>query len=176
MTPEQAAEFTKQLSENFKNLAGKDLKSLQVKLGQSAVGLAQAGVRAGTDPYGNPWKPIDTRFRTGQPLRATGNNIQKSWTAKAASQGRSFNFGSRFQYIATHQYGATIRAVNSKYMRIVTPNMILYYRTVRIPRRQLVPEMDTGGLGPKWTKAFSRVVQRHMIKLFLKSLPPGETA
>ena len=173
LTPEQAAQFTAQLSDSFRDLSGDALKSLQTKLGQSAVGLAQAGVRSGTDPYGNAWKPIDTRFRTGRPLRDTGNNIQRSWTAKPATQGRSFDFGSRFRYLATHQYGATIRAKNFPYMRIVSPNMIRYYKKVVIPRRQLVPEMDTGGLGKKWTSAFSRVVYRHMVKLFSQSLPPG---
>lgn len=154
------------LADAVKNLANASSKiALQKRLGQAAVAQAQLGVRQGRDPYGNAWKPLTSRV--GRPLRRTGNNIQRSWTAGAETPD-TFKFGSRFKYLATHQYGATIKPVRKPWLVFrmeVTGRKLNRMRMVKIPRRQLVPEQDTGGLGAKWLAAFSRVTRRFILEV-----------
>lgn len=165
------------LADQFRSLAGPDRVVLQKRLGQDAIREAQEGVRKSRDPYGNTWAPLTSR--TGQPLRRTGNNIQRSWTAGGETPD-SFRFGSRFRYLATHQYGAVIRPVRAKALRfgvegqaiyastsrgirqVGAESRFVYARKVTIPRRQLVPEQSTGGIGPKWMKSFAAVVNRYV--------------
>lgn len=176
-----------------RSFVGRDRVVLQKRLGQAAVAQAQLGVRVGKDPYGKSWVPLTSR--SGQPLRRTGNNIQRSWTAGGETPD-TFKFGSRFKYLATHQYGAVIRAKNGRSLRFwvegataaqhiradsrftrkgreikgkilirkgqATQYNQVFVQKVTIPRRQLVPEMDTGGLGKRWLSAFNRVIQRYL--------------
>lgn len=206
MSNEASTRRAQALADAVKSLAGPRKIVLQKRLGQTAVAQAQLGVRQGRDPYGAPWKPLTSR--TGRPLRRTGNNIQRSWTA--GSEGPdSFVFGSRFKYLATHQYGAVIKPKNGKFLRIpvgqgaaiyavVTrrkrvgtsagthhkggryethtgvevvghETRFVYLRQVTIPRRQLVPEQKTGGLGDKWLGAFSRTVRRYIQETLAKA-------
>lgn len=170
----QATRGAEQLQAALARLAGPDRVVLQKRVGQAAVAQAQLGVRRGVDPYGKAWAPLTSR--TGQPLRRTGNNIQRSWTASGETP-TSFRFGSRFKYLATHQYGAIIRAKNGRFLRFGVESgwrlngkgraargargairATVYAQQVTIPRRQLVPEKDTGGLGAIWFEAFSRAV------------------
>lgn len=188
------------LGEAVKSLASPQQKiALQKRLGQAAVAQAQLGVRQGRDPYGTPWKPLTSR--NGRPLRRTGNNIQRSWTAGAETPD-TFTFGSRFKYLATHQYGAVIKAKPGKVLRFTlegggqdiygavkyrvggtkgkthkggryatgwgvvgNTGRTIYAMMVKIPRRQLVPEMSTGGLGSRWLAAFSRVTRRFLLEV-----------
>jgi phage gpG-like protein len=147
----------------LKKLSAQDQIILQKRLGQTAVAQAQLGVRQGRDPYGTPWAPLTSR--EGRPLRQTGNNIQRSWTAGGETPD-SFKFGSRFKYLATHQYGATIRPVRARGLRFKIAGQFVFARQVTIPRRQLVPEQDTGGLGKRWTSAFDRTIKRFMSTKF----------
>lgn len=165
-----------QIAESMRGLAGPDKVVIQRQLGQAAVTQAQLGVRRGLDPYGKTWAPLTSR--TGQPLRRTGNNIQRSWTAGGETPD-TFKFGSRFKYLATHQYGAVIRPKNGKALRWkqdgptlksfggvkrgqATQMNRVYAQKVTIPRRQLVPEQDTGGLGERWFGAFKRVIRSYL--------------
>lgn len=191
------------LADAVNSLAGPRKVVLQKRLGQTAVAQAQLGVRQGRDPYGEAWKPLTSR--TGRPLRRTDNNIQRSWTAGSVGPD-SFVFGSRFKYLATHQYGAVIRPKNGKALRfrvehggeavygevrrrvagtgkkfgsrtkyakgweqVGTTGTWLFAQKVTIPRRQLVPEQSTGGIGKKWFRAFSRTVERHIQETLAKS-------
>lgn len=170
------------LADAVKSLAGPRKVVLQKRLGQTAIAQAQLGVRQGRDPYGEAWKPLTSR--TGRPLRRTGNNIQRSWTAGSAGPD-SFIFGSRFKYLATHQYGAVIKPKNGKVLRwkeegptvrfggqfaeTLTLSRFIYAKKVTIPRRQLVPEQSTGGIGKKWFRAFSRTVERYIQETLAKS-------
>ena len=162
MSNEDSFRGAKQLQNAVRGLAGSDRAVLQKRIGQAAVAQAQLGVRQGRDPYGKAWAPLTSRV--GQPLRRTGNNIQRSWTASGETPD-SFKFGSRFKYLATHQYRAVIVPKKAKRLRFkteATGSRFVYAQKVTIPRRQLVPEADTGGLGVKWLGAFKRVVRRFL--------------
>ena len=151
------------LADVVRSLAGPDKVVLQKRLGQTAITQAQLGVRQGRDPYGKAWAPLTSR--SGQPLRRTGNNIQRSWTAGGETP-NTFVFGSRFKYLATHQYGALILPKSGNWRRRLRfrteTSGLVYAREVTIPQRQLVPEKDTGGLGAEWLKAFEATVRRYI--------------
>jgi phage gpG-like protein len=166
----------------MQTLAGEGKVALQKRLGEESITQAALGIRRSVNPYGDPFAPLTSR--TGIPLRRTGNNIQRSWTAEQET-GTSFVFGNRFKYLATHQYGATIVPKRAPFLRFTvegargrdksgrftraTKNV--YALKVVIPRRQMVPEMDTGGLGPRWTRAFERAIRKYLQSL----LTPGGT-
>lgn len=188
MSNREATLKAKALVDAFGKLAGNGKVALQKKLGETAIAQAALGIRRSVNPYGDPFVPLTSR--EGIPLRDTGNNIQRSWTAGQETP-TSFVFGNRFKYLATHQYGAVIRPVRAKALRfsIVTARVQKSYRIgkwrakkgdvlatkeifaqkVTIPRRQMVPEMDTGGLGPRWTKAFERTIRAYLRGLFRPS-------
>lgn len=178
MSNDTSTRRAEHLQEAVRRLSAQDLRVLQKRLGQTAVTQAQLGVRQGRDPYGKPWAPLTSR--TGQPLRRTGNNIQRSWTASGETT-TSFQFGSRFKYLATHQYGAIIRPKYAKALRFwveganasqsfrvgrvrvkkgqATQMNLVFAQKVTIPRRQMVPEQNTGGLSKIWFRAFSRTTR-----------------
>ena len=169
---------TKALVDAMQKLAGDGKVVLQKQLGETSIAQAALGIRRSENPYGDPFEPLTSR--TGIPLRRTGNNIQRSWTAEQETP-TSFVFGNRFKYLATHQYGATIVPKRYPYLRFTTerpPKLtkggkwrsgginVAYALKVVIPRRQMVPEMDTGGLGPRWTRAFERTIKSYLERLF----------
>ena len=149
-------------------LGGPQKAVLQKLIGQTAVAQAQMGVRRSQTPYGERFAALTSRV--GIPLRRTGNNIQRSFTSGQETP-TTFIFGSRFKYFATHQYGAKITAKRSKYLRFKTEKGWRIAKAVTIPRRQMVPEMDTGGLGNTWEGAFARTA-----KSYLKRLMAGTQA
>ena len=178
MSNREATLKAKALVDAFGQLAGNGKVALQKKLGETAIAQAALGIRQSVNPYGDPFEAL--RSRTGIPLRRTGNNIQRSWTAGQATA-VSFVFGNRFKYLATHQYGVTIIPKRVPLLRFSVENApkrtksgrwksggsrVVYALKVVIPRRQMVPEMDTGGLGPRWTKAFERTIRAHLRGLF----------
>ena len=187
----------KQIVEALNQLAGDGKIELQRALGQTAVSQATLGIRRSENPYGDPFEPLKTR--TGIPLRRTGNHIQRAWTSGQETP-TSFVFGNSFKYLATHQYGAVIRAKPGKALRFwvegalatqdirmqsriiksgknkgkerlgkvvikkgeATQYNMVMVQKVTIPRRQMVPEQDTGGLGPRWTRAFERTIRKYI--------------
>lgn len=191
---------TKALVDAMQRLAGDGKVTLQKQLGETAIAQAVLGIRRSENPYGDPFAPLTSR--TGIPLRDTGNNIQRSWTAEQETP-TSFVFGNRFKYLATHQYGAVIKAKPGHALRfrvahggeaiyawkkrkvggtgkkfgnktryqegfeqVGTTGTEIIVSKVTIPRRQMVPEMDTGGLGPRWTRAFERTIKSYLERLF----------
>lgn len=176
MSNAEASRQAAELVAKMRTLEGKAFVQLQTVLGAAAVKTAEMGVRTGRDPYGRPWEPLTSR--TGQPLRRTGNNIQRSWNARPTSPS-TFVFGSRFRWLKTHQYGAVIKPKRFPRLRFVTEtsftafgrggkrlkrgraNMgVVFAKQVTIPRRQLVPEDDTGGIGEIWLGAFEGATER----------------
>lgn len=183
MTNEEATALGFKIQDEMRGLAGYQLTTLQMLLGQAAVAQASLGVRKGVDPYGRAWKPVRSR-PGGQPLRRTGNNIQRGWHASPAGRA-AFKFGSFFKYIATHQYGAVIVPVRAKALRFQVEGApifglgrggavkqvgaemnTVFARSVTIPRRQLVPEADTGGLGQRWQRSFNRTIRKYLLAQF----------
>ncbi len=184
MSNASSTERAKAIAAAFKQLSGTQKIRLQRRLGATAVAEAEKGVRLGRDPYGNKWAPLTSR--TGLPLRRTGNNIQRNWNAQTLSPTR-FVFGSGFRWIKTHQYGAVIRPKRARALRFwvegasavqsfkegsfkikkgqATQMTLVFARKVVIPRRQLVPEVSTGGIGKIWFKAFERTTNAYVKQL-----------
>lgn len=177
-TNEQADAAARKMMDAFRALSGSQKVVLQKRLGATAVAEAEKGVRLGRDPYGRAWKPLTSR--TGKPLRRTGTNIQRSWHARETGP-LTFTFGSRFKWLKTHQYGAVIKPRRYPRLRFQVEvgwrlnrrgkavrgakgaiTAVVFARSVTIPRRQLIPEMDTGGLGDIWGKAFERTTGRYL--------------
>lgn len=162
---------------DFAQLA--NLRGAVARLQSSGFGFELSQVLGGTilkqladefrqsrDPYGRPWRP--PLLRPGKPLLDTGR-LRAAATSRMATSGslRSVVVHVPVVYAAVHQYGATIKPKN--------PSGLLTFKTkggsshgIRgrggwyslrqavIPRRQIFPESDTGGLGPIWGKAFAR--------------------
>lgn len=167
MNNAKAFASVKKIQAGLNQLAGPQKAVLQKLLGQAAVAQASIGIRMSQTPYGEPFAALTSRV--GKPLRRTGNNIQRSWTAGQETP-TTFVFGSRFKWLKTHQYGAVIKPKRAKYLRFrmeATGNALLRRLEVTIPRRQMIPEKDTGGLGSRWTNAFKRTAKGYLEKLFL---------
>lgn len=166
MTNDKAFASVAKIQAGLNQLAGPQKAVLQKVLGQAAIAQASIGIRLSKTPYGEPFAALTSRV--GKPLRRTGNNIQRSWTAGQETPA-AFVFGSRFKWLATHQYGAVIRPKRAKYLRFrmeSTGKALLRRLEVTIPRRQMIPEKDTGGLGSRWTNAFKRTAKGYLEKLF----------
>lgn len=181
MSNREATLKAKALVDAFGKLAGNGKIPLQKALGEESIAQAALGIRRSVNPYGDPFAPL--KSRKGIPLKNNGINIQHSWTSGQETP-TSFVFGNRFKYLATHQYGAVIKAKPGGVLRFSVQNAprktrsgrfrsagsrVVYATQVTIPRRQMVPEMDTGGLGPRWTRAFERTLRAYLEKVFAPS-------
>jgi hypothetical protein len=110
------------------------------------------------DPYDRPWKKLTSR--SGTPLRDTGAHFLNSFTIVAAP--RHFGVMTNFIGANVHQYGATIKPKNKKALRFKVRGRAtksnprgklsgdIIVGSVKIPKRQVLPEGDAG---PRWNKA-----------------------
>lgn len=111
--------------------------ALAQTLAATALHELEQGFLGERDPYGKPWAPLKYKRRRGaraaaKILRDTG----RMYNSRAVEPtGPGFRLTLTAKYAATHQYGDLSRG---------------------IPRRQMVPEKDTGGLGPIWLEAFNK--------------------
>jgi phage gpG-like protein len=138
---------------------GEPGRVLRDRLGVALMKEVADEFRASRDPYGNPWKPLAkqrerardknakaARIRAGKPLRKD-KILVDTGRMRASVVFRPDPLGLRViipvEYASYHQEG-----------------------TGRMPRRQIVPDGDTGGLGARWTmaaiKAASSVVLTFM--------------
>lgn len=150
-------------------------KDLATTMAAAAVAQVQKEFQTSRDPYGTQWKPLGPKGRQGQVLRDTGR-LMNSFSGKPADNG--FAVATRVDYAAVHQYGATIkdhqrsaqtlafknkggflpRAAASKRTTAVKVaiTQARIQKSYKIPRRQMVPENETGGIGPIWGEAFNK--------------------
>jgi len=154
----------KKLADQIRELttAGFKLELSQV-LAAAAMKQVADEFRQSRDPYGNQWKrPV---LRNGQPLLDTGR-MRNAVSVEARPNGFRLRIATR--YAVTHQYGATISPRNAKALRFKAGGRYYTLKRVTIPRRQMLPEADTGRLGPIWTEAFNReaasLIQRRLGK------------
>lgn len=112
-----------------------------------------------TDPYGNTWKPLGPRSRAnGKPLNDTGR-LASSFTYGFLALG--FYVETNVYYARTHQLGAGLNGspigpivpVQAKRLAWTTRDGRRFTaKSVRVPRRQMVPQPNTGGMG-RWGDA-----------------------
>lgn len=133
-------------------------------LGATAMKLVADEFRAGADPYGRPWER--PKLRQGQPLRNTGR-MAASVNYQAGEGG--FRLSIPVRYAMPHQRGATVLPKRGKYLRFKAAGRFYTLKAARIPRRQLVPERETGGLGPIWAAAFDRAAGELLRRKFDKA-------
>jgi phage gpG-like protein len=127
-------------------------RELAEVLGATAMKQVADEFRESRDPYGRPWKGL--ALRQGQPLRDTGR-MANSVNFQASDAG--FRLSIPVAYAPTHQDGATILPRHGRALRFRTRDGRFFtLAKVTIPRRQMVPARDTGGLGSIWAEAFDR--------------------
>ncbi len=122
------------------------------------------------DPYGNPWEPL--KYRRGQPLLKTAR-MARSRSAQWSGSGVVVTIGAG--YAKYHQDGTKPHAragaaipqsrrgkFVSKRKASVTKGRVQKvavfgaYEHGGIPRRQMLPALSTGGLGPVWYAAIAK--------------------
>lgn len=121
--------------------------------------------RGERDPYGKPWEPL--RSRKGKILQRTGR-MRASTATEASPDG--FRLEITATYAAYHQYGTkpSQRAArgarqNARGRFVKASARSGYHLRIRahtnpgIPKRQMIPMTETGGLGTIWSGAFNKV-------------------
>jgi phage gpG-like protein len=138
-------------------------RELSQTLSASAFKLTMDTFKTSTDPYGNAWAPLVSR--KGQPLLKTGR-LRASTFFNPLDSGFRIDFA--VPYAAHHQYGTrpSTRAAlvakqdaKGRFVRRAKAGTLVRIRghfNIGIPRRQMVPMPETGGLPPKWVEAFNR--------------------
>jgi len=130
-------------------------EGLARRLAGTCTKLLADEFRQSCDPYGRPWAPVFRRrakdrkarqraylraSRAGKdlssvrdkPLLDTGR-LRAAATASQLTQGTTVRVVIPVEYASYHQYG-----------------------TRHIRQRQIIPMLETGGLGPIWTEAFRK--------------------
>lgn len=161
---------------------------LAQNLGEEARTQVANGFREERDPYGNAWDPL--KYRTGKILQKSGR-MRAAVAVQQTTNG--FRADIPVKYAPPHQYGALVKAhrraggilvqdargrfvSKAKLARQLKRGNARGISTRRfhafdhgggaIPRRQMLPEKDTGGLGPIWSAAFREVaddvIAKHM--------------
>lgn len=136
---------------------------LSARLSAAAFKLTMDTFKTSTDPYGNRWAALVAR--KGQPLLDTGR-MRGSIFFNPLADGFRVDFS--VPYAAHHQYGTTKRAVRKARGQRVdkrgrfTRKKGTGSRFIRggagglIPRRQMFPMAETGGLPPTWRDVFDK--------------------
>lgn len=117
--------------------------------------------RLGTSPWGVPWKPLNPKFRTGQPLRDTGR-LQRSINSQ--TQGDAVVVGTNVRYAATHQFGATIFPKNAEHLAAGTAGGgVAFLKKAVIPSRPFMP-LVAGAvqLPPAWARSALTAMAKSM--------------
>lgn len=130
-------------------------------LGNAIANRIRLGFRLGRSPWGVPWKPLNPRFRTGQPLRDTGR-LQRSVTSSV--QGDAAVVGTNVRYARTHQYGATILPKNVSLLRAPIPGGgFVFLKKAVIPARPFMPLVgDQVDLPAPWARSALQAMAKSM--------------
>ena len=117
--------------------AGNNTQDLMEVIGAYGVSSTQMRFRQGVSPDGDPWqKSARVNATGGQTLVDTGrlrNSIFSETTSHSAA------WGTNLIYAAAHQFGAVIKAINSKYLKFKIPGLGFFFaEQVIIPARPFV--------------------------------------
>lgn len=126
---------------------GKFLPELGKRVSAALMKEVADEFRQSRDPYGQPWKAVHRN--RGRDRRARARRAAKGLAPRADKP-----------LIDTGRMRASViaRVVGSE-VRVAIPVEYASYHqkgTRTIPRRQMLPESDTGGLGHRWTQAINR--------------------
>jgi phage gpG-like protein len=150
--PDLRARLARVGSGGFRTLMAKNL-------GEEARRQLANSFRAERNPYGKAWAPLKQerprdrraakRRRKGGRSALRGKILQDTGRMRAAvaveATAAGFRIDIPVKYAPHHQYGAP---------------------RGRLPQRQMLPMVETGGLGPIWTPAFNQVakdlIDRHL--------------
>jgi phage gpG-like protein len=131
------------------------LPELAARIGAAFVKQVADEFRESRDPYGNPWAPV-VRNRA-RDRRAKASRAKRGLPARADKP-----------LIDTGRLrGSAVARVSGTEVRIALPVEYASYHqqgTRRMVRRQILPEGDTGGLGPYWTMAANKESAAVMLK------------
>ena len=124
-------------------------EALARRLAGTVTKLLADEFRESRDPYGRPWAPV-VRNR-GRDVRARARRAAKGKTPRADKP-----------LIDTGRLrAASIATAAGTSVRVVIPVEYASYHqygTRRMPQRQIVPMVETGGEGPIWTAAFEKEI------------------
>jgi phage gpG-like protein len=146
---------------------------LAKRCGAAALKLVADGFRGERDPYGESWKPIK---REGKILRDTGRMAAGFSTSPTAT---GFSINNRVRYVMVHQRGGhvkpsvrvqfadpkTSRFISRKKAsrrKLVAERVLNFAQGMTIPKRQMLPEKATGGVGKAWGDALNREAREYM--------------
>jgi phage gpG-like protein len=138
-------------------------------MGLAAMKQLSDEFRESRDPYGNKWAPL--RLRRGRPLLDTGR-LRASAALSPLPNG--FAITMTAGYASTHQSGKRdIRPVRAKMLswKMRGSTRRYFAKRVSIPRRQMLPEAATGGLGPYWSRALGDAALEQIRRIFQGSGP-----
>jgi len=122
-------------------------RPLMDRLGRVLLSDVQLNFRAQRSPDGVPWAKT---HRGGQILRDTGrlrNSIKYSVLGVD-----TVVIGTNLIYAPTHQFGATIKAKNSPYLRFMIGGKFISKKQVTIPARPFI------GIGTKQVKKINDTI------------------
>lgn len=171
--------------ENLRKISGNGLTNeLAQVLGAASMKLFGDGFRRQVDPYDVPWQSFSpsTRRRRGKMSRA--KLLQDTGRMRASgnfsAEGRGFRINIPVSYARVHQKGATIHPRTNVRRQLLRIDAKRYEQTgqfrfvkkgkrailvrakratfgeIKIPRRQMLPEASTGGLGRRWLAVYNR--------------------
>lgn len=144
------------LQRSFQVLASRGMQdALAKRIGAAAIKQLADQFKQSRDPYGNPWAPVN-RMRK----RDTEAKARRSASGRFLPADKPLVDTGRLRGAATAK---AANASSGSVVRIVIPVEYASYHqsgTGRMPRRQMIPEGSTGGLGPIWGKAFEREAER----------------
>jgi phage virion morphogenesis protein len=129
-------------------------RDLMNRLGRVMRTQVQRSFDTGKDPDGNAWKPT---IRGGQILRDTGR-LRNSIDYQVHGDDE-VHIGTNVIYAPVHQFGATIRAKNARYLKFMVGGKFVQKRSVTIPARPFM------GFGQQREERINKAVNRWVTEL-----------
>jgi len=137
------------------------LESLARRMGAAAIKQLADEYRESRDPYGEKWAPVfrnRKRDRDARKGRDSGGRFRSKADKPLIDTGRMR--AASIASSANHSSGASVRLM-------IPVEYASYHQhgTARMQRRQILPEDATGGLGPRWSRAFNAEAKRLLAEI-----------
>jgi phage virion morphogenesis protein len=133
-----------------------DLQPVMTSIGEYMVRATDDRFRNQQDPEGNPWAPLSAAtlaVKRNNKILTERGRLRGSITYKATSN--SVEIGTNLIYAPTHQFGATIRAKNKKY---------LYWKGASHPVKEVViPARPFLGVSEQDEQKILGIIENYLI-------------